>query len=291
MSSAPHTLFFGMVCDDGIDEGRLKSCFVLAEHIGVAIEIATRSALGQGLTMPYCVQMGLAYKCADEIDDNAFTTDDNIIWWSNNVYTYPPAPDLMGLPLGIILPGEDGEQNPDDIRAGYEIRSYRNPDSFTLRLNVDRESVEAMFEQMLRVVDDYVVFWVLIHDHWDNLEQQFLTNESINTASTMMAFIETHRASTLHNGMVTLNAYRKAGSTSIRLSDHKLIEIATLDRSLLDPYVARLKSLGYAELTPMVTIEEGIYHYHYRPSASLSREEFVAMLCSSGFSKWNPNGA
>lgn len=122
---------------------------------------------------------------------------------------------------------------------------------------------------------------------WDDAEDQIFENSDLNTPEAITEHLQAHRHDAVLNGFGTLTAYADEGATNVNISDHKRIVILTYSESVAAATEAALNDEGLSLHEDLVSFDNRIRHWHYRPSESLGRGDLIEHLTSCGFKPCN----
>jgi len=222
----------------------------------------------------------------DDLEVKVSPNQDAEVFWSDSCQYFPPEP-TFNLPIGIIAssPGEDS-YGTDEISRGYTLET-NEAGMTSIEVNVESAQLMDLYSKLLQLHNSYRVFWYILHDHWDNEEDNiFLVNEALNSPEKISFHLNSFKINSIRNGYVTLTSYLEEGTTNLSISDHKRIIIDTFSSSIVTLYLEKLNSLGYLNNADLVSIDHRIGHWHYRETESLSRPELEIKLKELGFSEW-----
>ncbi|MCB2154910.1 hypothetical protein KQI84_08475 [bacterium] len=279
------TLYTCLVEEQNATEAFVQVYWARAPHLGAAIEMMLASAKANGLLSP------IAQECdpydIDNLGCEVAPSKDADVFWSLSRFSFPHESSFE-LPTGIIASCTEGESAIDDLTPCFSIERDAKG-LIAIEANVEQSRLASDYSVMLRLFPKYEVFWYVLHDHWENQEEdKFLVNEELNAPERILAHIDENKADSILNGFVTLTAYLKDGATNLTLSDHKRIMVTTYSPEVAEQCLTFLKGAGYPHVESPARIDRGIYHWHYRLSASRSKRELEEMLKESGFSDWKP---
>jgi hypothetical protein len=278
------TLYTCLIDEHTEDEAFVQVYWSHAAHIGAAIEKMIAAAYRNGLTHPEPRQLD-PYDIKN-VKGVVVPGSDSETFWSKGRYYFPPEP-VFTLPYGVIGSCLEGDHDLDAIIPGY-TRHKDKQGKTTIEVNVEREDLLPLYDRLLKLRDTYRVFWYLIHNHWDDTKDQFLVNETLSKPKTILAHLAENKLDSISNGYVTLTAFNKEGATNLNISDHKRIIILTYSDKLASDYCSALKAFGYSKKKELVSIQQGIHHWHFRHPKSHSRSGLVKHLRSIGFTDWHP---
>ena len=213
------------------------------------------------------------------------------VFWSTTRYSFPHEP-IFSFPAGIIAScvevAQDDELDANDISTGYR-RTKDNEGLIEIGINVERLELFPLYERLLKLRSSYEAFWYLLHDHWDDKPQEFLTTEALNSPDSILSHLRDHEHDSVLNGFVTLTSFLEEGATNLNISDHKRIVILTYSDEMALDYEEVLASNGVFKNDELVSFDQRVHHRHYRPTESLDRKALVCYLRNNGFSPWKPN--
>jgi hypothetical protein len=279
-------LYRCLVCEDHPREPFFQTYWANADHPGEAIQNALDAARANDLSNPVVTALGddLPYYVDDEVEPD--TSAD--VFWSTTLHGFPPEPGFT-FPHGIVPALAEGPHDPADIRPGYQIvREGGVKPVCTIGVNVSRDQLLPLYTRLLRLFEDYEVFWCDLHDHYEkDGTELLLTNEDLNTPDKILGFLEEHLDDTVYNGHVTLTAYRREGQTNLNISDHKRIVIMMISEEPLETYLRALQAEGYEEDADLLSIDTEFYHVHYRLPGSRDRAGLERYLKEAGFKVWD----
>ncbi|MCA8916403.1 MAG: hypothetical protein KDB90_13415 [Planctomycetes bacterium] len=267
--------------------------YAYGTRIGEALDSIRAAVKSNGLVRPILCEADPID--ISEVDGDVAPSVEANVFWSVTKYSYSPEPgEHFEMPLGVILSDSrdrpDDDPDPDDIRAGYA--RFENEGIYSLEVNVSNESLYEHYAALLRLYEPFRVFWFLVHDHWENEgaeADEFFTNEELNTADEILAYISRAPVDSLQNGFVTLTAYASEDQVNVNISDHKKLVVLSTSDSRTSKAAKVLDSLGYEQLSPFVSVDARVHHWHYRPANSRTREQLINRLSEDGFSSWTPD--
>ncbi|MEZ5324887.1 MAG: hypothetical protein R3F19_07480 [Verrucomicrobiales bacterium] len=281
------TLYTCLIEDQTDDEAFVQVYWAWGSHMGDAIEKSLSTARDNGLTNPTVREVD-PYDI-ENLEGEVFPNSEADVFFATTRFSFPPEPSFI-FPAGIVPSCiEDEEANDvDDIRAGYR-RSQDEEGLIEIGVNVSDSCLLPLYERVIKLHETYKTFWYLIQGHWGDVEDQIYENPDLCTSEAIIEHLRAHRHDAVMNGFVTLTAYADEGATNVNISDHKRIVILTYSDSVADATEAALKDEGIPHHEDLVSFDNRIHHWHYRPSESLDRSDLIAHLTSSGFKPWNPN--
>lgn len=278
------TLYTCLIDEQTEHEAFVQVYWSRADDIGSAIEKMLSAARANGLTSPEPREID-PYDI-DSLEGDVEPNLDAETFWATGRVFFNPEP-FFRLPYGIIGSCIEGEYDINEITSGF-TRSKSDDGKTTIEVNVPREALFEIYSLLLKINPLYKVFWYLLHDHWEDMQDHFLVNEFLNRPDAILNHLRKNELDSLMNGYVTLTAYLEEGATNLNISDHKRIIISTYSDELANVYSSALNNAGYPQIDELVSIDDQIHHWHYRHPNSRSRRELVENLHSIGFSDWTP---
>lgn len=207
------------------------------------------------------------------------------VWCADTRHGFPQEYTFC-LPVGVIKSCEDGKFELRQIRPGYCCRE--TGDSIVIDAVVAKEDLLDRYLAVVALFGQYRVSWFKFQPGWEKGGDATYVNEAINDARLLGELLADQRQDLFENGHLTVTAFVQEGSTNINLTDHKTIEVWTTSRDIANRVVGVLQASGLPALDPLISIEAGFHHWHYRPHGSRSRPELIDGLKSLGFSAWQP---
>lgn len=254
------------------------------DHLGEALARMRSAAAANGLVHPICREADPSDR--EDLPSDLNQSEDGDVYWQEGRAYFPPGPGFI-FPYGVIPAEGEGPFDPDDIQPGY--RMSEEDGFYTVEVNVPDERSLEDYLALLRRFEPFRVFWIKIHDHWvDTDEDHIYINEQLTTTESIEILLRTDPANTLRNGYITLTAYHAEGETNINISDHKKIVVLTRSPVVAAEAAAHIASLGYSSLDPFITIDDRIHHWHYRDPQGLARKSLIKKLKAGGFRHWLP---
>lgn len=278
-------LYTCLIEEQNNDEAFVQIFWARGNHMGDAIEKALSAARVNGLQNP-SVREADPFDI-ENLEAEVFPSPEADVFYATTRYSFPPEPSFI-FPTGIIPSCTEDEEahDVDYIQAGYR-RTKDEEGLIEIGVNVSGPDLLPLYERILKVHDTYETFWYLIHDHWEDSEDQIYENSDLCSSEAIMEHLKAHRHYAILNGFVTLTAYLDEGATNVNISDHKRIVILTYSDSVVNAIETVLKDEGFSHREELVSFDHRIHHWHYRPSESLERNDLITYLTSCGFKPWN----
>lgn len=278
------SLYCCLLQEDDSDKPFFQLYWAYGERIGLALDAALAAAVANGLRCVWPASVDPA--SAEELDVEVERAADGKVLWSKGKIFYPPndRDRAMRLPPGVILSGNPGDFEAEDIQPGYEV--VGDDEYHRLEINVPAERLRSDYGRFLEAFEPFRVFWYKFHDHWDEGPEELYTNESLSSAAAIQEHLDDNQVDSLRNGLVTLTAYLEDGATNISITDHRKIVAIGQSAEVIEAATLVARRLGYRELEPFITVDRRMFHWHYRPSNSRSRTELIDHLVARGFGRW-----
>lgn len=199
---------------------------------------------------------------------------------------YFPTEKTFIAPFGIIKAMQDGEWDYDLISEGFaELK--RDDGFYQLDAVVERDKLFETFIELVKRLPSIKVFWIRLAADWENENRvELWTNEKLNTVELIEEYLKSHWNDTVANGHVGLTVFSAVGKTNLSIDSHKLIKVLGTSATIHRKMAAGLRKLGFEELSEFYSLEDGYYHWHYRPTRSKSRKRLIAALKDDGFTLW-----
>lgn len=287
----PEETRYTCLVEEHAPEAFVQMYWARGTHMGEAIEKVLAAARENNFSNPVVREVDPCDSESPESKGEVYPDPEADVFYSTTRYSFPAEP-AFSCPTGIVASGtktgDDDELEADDITMGF-CRSVQEHGLIEIGINVESFDLVRIYGRLLSIHDDYETFLYMLHDHWGNTETQFLEHPKLNSPDAIMAHLNSHPEDSVMNGFVTLTAYVEDGATNLNISEHKRIVVLTYSEKVADAFVRTLEEEGFAEDSQLVSFDSRIHHWHYRPSASRSREELIAHLSTQGFTPWNPD--
>ena len=277
-------LFTCLIEEQNEAEAFVQVYWAWATHMGEAITLVLNAAKANGLRNPTARE-------SDPFDVNNLESEvepgaDAEVFWVPERYTFPPEPSFE-VPHGVIGSCIEGEFDIAEIEEGFSQCS--DDGLITIEVNVDAAKLFDLYDSLLALNSVYKVFWYVLHSHWDDEEKELLlVNEALNSREKIIAHLKENPLDAIYNGFVTLTAYVEEGATNISISDHKRIIVRSRSELVSARIRKALEAQGYTRQDNLISIEQGIHHWHYRLPGSHTKQALVQLLKESGFDEWVP---
>ncbi len=188
-------------------------------------------------------------------------------------------------PTGIVKSTDDTEYDYELIEEKFVALHNKETGIFSLELVLNKENLTPVFFELIDLLPAISLFYIYIHEHWDDNETELWGNEWLNTPQSIKDFLQQHRVDTLENGFLEIVVYSTEADTDLRIDDHKKIQFATRNEDTFRDIIGCLLDLGYEQTRDFYDLEFGYYHFHYRLANSLNRTQFKQMLIENQFQR------
>ncbi len=239
-----------------------------------------------------CKRLGISNAIACELDVADYYPPETAIYDDKLNVSYAPGRNYFPTersfiaPYGIIKSAEDGEYEYSQIREGFSL-SKTEDGIYEVEAAIERDKLFDTFLELTNRLPSIRVFWIKFAGDWENRgREEFWTNENLDTVESISSFLTTHANDTVANGHVAVTVYSDVGQTNLIIDTHKTIKVLTRSARIQRTMAARLRKLGFRELSEFFSLEYRFYHWHYRPARSKSRTGLIALLKREGFTLW-----
>lgn len=276
------TLYTAMV--DHAEDGRgvVQVFWAEADTIGEALARIADALPLAGFPEPWHISELDPYRTPLPAIAEAVCAD---VWCADTRHEFPEET-VFRLPVGIIKSCVDGEYEANQIRPGYVCRETGS--SIVIEAVVAKDDLLERYLALVALFGRLRVSWFMFQPDWEQGGAATYVNEAINDARLLGDLLAEHRLDLFENGHLTVTAFVQEGSTNINLTDHKTIAVWTTSRDIANRVVGALQAANLPALDPLISIEAGFHHWHYRPRGSRSRAELTKLLSDRGFTRWEP---
>lgn len=210
----------------------------------------------------------------------------NTVHIRQNTFSFPfDDPDKeFQPPVGIVKAAAvEDEYDYDLIAENFVAYGQDENGIFELELNVGKANLKDVYLQTIDFLPSVDGFWIYIQSHWDDDKTELWVAKHFVEKELVLSFLERQESNTLENGYIKLVVHSLTGETNLTLDDHKKVQLHTKDEEVFRHFIGQLIDLGYEQTKEFYNLQYGFHHWHYRPSGSLARPEFKAMLEQQGF--------
>lgn len=276
------TLYTAMVDHAADGHGVVQVYWAEADTIGEALGRIAAALPLTGFPQPWYISEIDPYRSPLPAIAMELCAD---VWHADTRHGFPEEY-IFRLPVGIIKSCVDGEHDLGEIRPGHRCRETGA--SIVIDAVVLKEDLLERYLALVALFGRFRVSWFKLQPDWEDGGDATYVNEAINDARLLGDLLVEHRQDLAENGHLTVTAFVQDGSTNINLTDHKTIEVWTTSRDIANRVVGALQAAGLPALDPLISIEAGFHHWHYRPRGSRTRAQLVSMLTDRGFTRWQP---
>lgn len=135
--------------------------------------------------------------------------------------------------------------------------------------------------------------WIYIKDHWqDHGETELWVSKTLTKKAAIKSFLVSNKPDTLDNGFLDIVVHSTCGSTNLTYDEHKNIRITTKDENIFNKFGHQIIDSGFKQTRNLHSLDNGFYHWHYRPFNSMDRTGFKDFLTRNNFElldKWPEN--
>lgn len=251
-----------------------------ATHIGEAIDSVLSACVRIGINQPIAIEAD--YVAFNSLPENAVRVNKLRVWHAPERHYFPNEKAFIP-PVGIIESSQKGEYDYELIREGFSLNTTED-DIYEVEAAIERDKLFDTFVELMKVLPSIRLFWIKLAADWEEQNQEeFWTNENLNTAELIVSFLKTNFNDTVANGYVALTVYSDSGETNLNIDTHKTIKVLTKSTLIQREMADALKRMGFDELHEFHSLEYCFYHWHYRLTRTKSRSKLIAALKKWGF--------
>jgi hypothetical protein len=265
--------------------GYVQVFWAWADHIGEAIAKMLACAQRRGIVQPVAGQLDPYH--FDTLPASTSTDDEGVTYAADHIHSFPPEQEYQ-LPTGVIASCREGDYDITDIQTGFTKREAADG-LVDIRAVVKADNLLPVYAALISTLDTIRVFWIEFQADWeaDNLKAMYV-NEMLDEVPKISRFLQSYHRDTVEHGHITLTTYAEQGATNISITDHKIIRVLSYDQPQVEACIQALQTHQLAYQDPLITVEQGIYHWHYRPPLGLDRQGMIDWLSEEGFTYWQP---
>ena len=268
------------------DNGLVTNFYASGQHCGEALENALQAAIHEmGISAPEATEAARLDTLADfEEPANLIKVTDNV-QFGPNTYSYPlDSPEKSFIPpTCIIKAAEDDELDYELIKEGFIGYKSEGSDVYEFELVVEKSRLIDTFLQAIHFIPAADQLEITIQGHWKNQASELWVANLAQTQLDVAALLLENQPSILENGFVECALYSTKGETRLLLDEHKKIRHSTTDEAIFSHFRQQILALGFEQTTELYSLEDGFYHWHYRPANSLDAPDFRVLLIDAGF--------
>jgi len=240
-----------------------------------------------------CVHVEIKHPIVSEADyveftslpENAVRVKRSRVWYAP-VRHYFPTRKAFVPPVGIIQSSKEGEHDYELIREGFSL-SKTDDGIYEVEAAIERDKLFDTFVELMKSLPSIKVFWIKLAADWEKQNQEeFWTNENLNTAELIESFLTTHFNDTVANGYVALTTYSDVGQTNLTIDTHKTIKVLTKSPTIQQKMAGVLRGMGFEKMLEFHSLEYRFHHWHYRLTKTMSRTKLISALRKWGFNFW-----
>ncbi len=289
-----------MIIGSAIITGRRGDLFVAwiyhfrSQHLGEGIERAIRDAASLQTQDPHVDFVDVVCRDYDVDDESTFEFDEavvvepNALWRVREPDTYDGSDDDFVFPVGATpnFDQDDGQLgDAEEIQEGYCVQHLDVNEPY-IEVVSDGRRVAEVFFTLVRSLPVADGLEIRVEWHWndENVTEVFLADPDL-VGDGIIDYLRQHFDDIVRNGFLNIGVYCRAEETTLRLTDHKTIEFYAFSYDRTRACEDILRDLNFSAVDPLPSLSHRHGHYHWRPSSSKSRSEFISMITRDGFAR------
>lgn len=283
------SIFWHFLIRGNLDDhtGVFGNFYTYAEELGEAIDQVLSAAEEEDFKSPVVVEITRSDLWSNyEMHSEAVNISDSTLMIPE-IYTYKIDHNekTFSLPTGVAFDRDEHKFDTDLIRECFEAKNKDEKGTYHLKLTVDHQKLSTVFPKCLEFIEPVSTLSIFIHSHWQDLEKEHWQNSELTSNSDIASFLNLNKKSIIDNGYLDLHIRSKVENTGLMLCEHKMIQFFTNSEELYRKFIKALINIGYKQTIDFYSLEAGYHHWHYRPTGSLDRGDFIIFLQDKGFEK------
>jgi len=186
-------------------------------------------------------------------------------------------------PIGIVKSTEDGEYEFDLIKEQFVAYTKNENDIYSFTMTISKEKLETIFFKCVEFIPDINSICINLLDHWEEESRNELWINTFKNKKEILIFIKENELNLIQNGFIDIVFCCKKGETNLVLDEHKQICLTTKSEDIFNEFGKQIMNLGFQQTKELYSLENGYYHWHYRPSISLDKNQFRQFLSRNKF--------
>ncbi|MDA7501927.1 hypothetical protein N8482_01500 [Chitinophagales bacterium] len=269
------------------ETGVFPNLYCRGEHCGDAYAKAEQIAKEEGIVGPVLIEACRLDNLPDFIlPAKAIQINrDSYLLPSFNSYELKSNEREFVPPVGIVFGNDEGELETELIKEAFVAFDKNEDGRFEFELVVDNSRLIKTFLKAIDFIPCLDGFQLYLNDHWDDSETELWSSKNGESKEELKNFLRNNSGSTLENGFVDIVILAKEGNTRLTLNEHKKIAFHTNNEELFEAFIENITKIGFEQTRDFYSIEQGYYHWHYRPKDSLNKMALTAVLRVSGFER------
>ncbi len=273
------------------DGGAFIDFWIKTHRLGLAIDRAIEIATSPDLECKTAFADNADWCDKDNIPDDAIEMVPGCVYRVGTIHAYPIEEFNEGFrfPAGVVpsFHQRDGFDT-DDIHEAYQRRQY--DDTYSVTAVVDGRQVESFFFELIEGLPSADAIEIRVCGDYDDhgTDHVWLT-PNFPRRDDLVAYLDERRNQLLRNGFVEVAVYARNERSTLRLTEHKTIDLLADDESWANEFECMIRNSGLHPAKALQSLEREYVHYHYRPRKSSSRDELESMLKRDGLRKVTPS--
>lgn len=268
--------------DGQVDEatGLYGNFYAYGQHLGYALKNTFDVAKQERFNNPNLMEASKLEEFEDIEKPEELIQLSDLVHMRQTTYSFPfedPETEFQP-PIGIVKATGEDENDYHSIAENFVAYGQNEDGIFELELNVGKATLKDVFAKTINFLPSVDGFWIYIQSHWNDDKTELWVAKHFVEEELVVDFLEQQESNTIENGYIKIVVHSLQGKTNLTLDDHKKIQLHTKDEDVFRPFIEQLMDLGYEQTTEFYSLQYGYHHWHYRPSDSLPRTEFKAML-------------
>lgn len=267
--------------------GVFANFYCPGEHCGDSFSKAEKIAKEEGIISPVLIETCRLDNLEEfELPEDAIQVDeDSFMLPTFNTYELVEGEYEFIPPTGIAFGTDEGEYDTDLIKEAFVAYNKNDDGIFEFELVLDHSNLIPTYLKAIDFLPSVDGFWVYLLDHWDNSKTELWVGKNIVSKDKALKFLTDNEESTLKNGFLDIVVHSKEGETNLTLNQHKKVQLHTKNEAVFQNFIGKIEDLGFEQTRDYYNIEDGYYHWHYRPAGSFDKPEFKELLKRNEFEK------
>ena len=152
-------------------------------------------------------------------------------------------------------------------------------DRSCLRAIVEGHRVQTVFRRLFRALPTTVELEVRLLGFWEDAGVTEVWRASEDClGGDALTYVESSHTDLLSNGFVAIAVHSRDRACTLRLTEHKLLEVSATERRVLEPMEAALQEMGFERQPSFRSVATHYQHFHFLPKGALSPVELRQKL-------------
>lgn len=268
------------------ETGLYGNFYAYGKYLGDALRNTFNASTELNFNAPYLMEASLLNEFDEIENNNELVQLSELVYSRQQIHSFPlndPDKDFIP-PTGIVKDVADDELEYELIKENFVAFDKDENGIYQFELVLGKESLIVVFLKLIEILPTINGFWIYIKDFWEDENEELWVAKHFTDKHSIVNFLTSGKINTLENGYLDLVVHSLTGETNLMLDEHKKINLHTKNEDVFKSIIGQVLDFGYEQTTEeLYNLEFGFRHWHYRPSDSLNREEFKAMLASRDF--------